>query len=130
MLDIENIVYSRLKNKYQNQLKNKYPNIAFTTSDRNAKEATFPNVYIHELGSRETGGCLEGDAICAVDSTIQIVVTDNASPQNTKYVMDRLVDGMKGMLYQVTMMPVNDNSSSVYIRIARFSRVIGSGDTL
>lgn len=130
MLDIQNIVYSRIKNKTYTGLKTKFPNINFTTSDRGQVLTKFPTVYVHESASAERGQDLEGDTINAVMSVIQIEVYDNESMANTKYVMDDIVAVMKSMRYSVSQMPEYQNDNNVYRRVARFSRLIGSGDTL
>lgn len=130
LLDIESRVVSRLKNKYPSALKTKYPNTNFTTSSRELDNPKFPSVYVHEMGSSEEGRDLEGLTINAILSTFQIEVTDNNDMTNATDVMNYVVQTMKTMRYEVVTMPEFSNNQSVYRKIARFRRVIGSGDVL
>lgn len=130
MLDIQNIVISRIKAKYTSALKTKYPNSNFTTSDRVAKDPKFPTIYVHETASSETAEDLDGTSINAVISTIQIEVTDNTSMSVCSDVMANIVGTMKSMRYSVMSMPEFRNNNEVYRKVARFRRVIGSGDIL
>lgn len=130
MLDIETRVFSRVKNKYPATLKTKYPNTSFTTSDRVATNPKFPTVYVHEMGSVELGRDLDGTTINAVRSTIQIEVTDNESMARAREVMHSVVEIMKTMRYEVTTIPEFNNTPEIYRVVARFRRVLGSGDVL
>lgn len=130
MLDIEMRVFSRIKNKYPDALKIKYPNTSFTTSDRVAKDPKFPTVYVHEMSGSELARDLDGTSINAIRSTIQIEVTDNESMARAREVMQNVVQTMKTMRYEVNTMPEFSNTPTVYRVVARFRRVIGSGDVL
>lgn len=132
-MNLENIeasVVSRLKNKYPSSMKTKYPNTNFTTEDRVPAEAQFPTVYVHLMGSTEEGQDLEGLTINAVMATFQIEVKDNKSMNNASDVMGYVVKIMKTMRYEVVTMPEFSNNQSVYRKVARFRRMIGSGDVL
>lgn len=130
MLDIETRVFSRIKNKYPARLKTMFPNTNFTTSDRVADDPQFPTIYVHEMSSVEKGNDLENTTINAVLSTFQIEVYDNESMDNARIVMNNVVETMKSMGFSIVSMPEFKNSQSVYRRVARFRRMIGSGDTL
>ena len=130
LLDMESRIVSRLKNKYPSELKTKYPNTNFTTTNRESDNPKFPSVYVHEMGSSEMGRDLEGTEINAILSTFQIEVKDSESMTNATEVMNYVVQTMKTMRYEVVTMPEFSNPQSVYRKIARFRRVIGSGDVL
>ena len=130
MLDIQARVFSRIKNAFPKNLKTKYPNISFTTSDRVADNPQFPTVYIHEMSSQELGRDLSGTTISAIRSTFQIEVYDNNSMDNAHTVMSSVIAIMKKMRYEVISMPEFKNSTETYRSVARFRRVIGSGETL
>jgi len=130
LLDIESRVFSRIKNKCPQSLKDKYPNIYFTTSDRVQTNPKFPTVYVHEMNPVEEAQDLENQTINAVISSFQIEVTDNSSMSNATEVMNFVVETMKTMRYGVVSMPEFSNTTSVFRKIARFRRVIGSGDVL
>ena len=130
MLDIETIVFSRIKAILTSKLKNKYPNISFTTSDKVSGEPKFPNVYVHLMGSSEIGEDLENNTINGVLATFQIETTDNQTQTRAKDVMNEIVGVMKGMRFSVVAMPETDNKGSAHRCVARFRRVIGSLDIL
>lgn len=130
MLDIETIVYSRIKAILTSKLKTKYPNISFTTSDKVSSNPKFPNVYVHMLGSQETGEDLENDTINGVLATFQIETNDNESQTRAKNVMNEVVKVMKGIRFSVIAMPENQNTDSSFRCVTRFRRTIGNLDIL
>lgn len=130
MLNIENIVFSRVKYDVSTNLKTKYPKIAFTTSDTVVKDASFPTVYVHLLPAVEIGQDLEGKTINAGMFTFQIDVSDNQSQNRAKKVMDEIVASMKSMRFELVAFPEFQNSDSAFRSVARFRRVIGAGETL
>lgn len=130
LLDIETRVLSRIKNKFPKKLKDTFPNINFTNDDRLPDNPSFPTVYVHELLSVEKGNDLDNVTINAVLSTFQIEVYDNVSSENAKIVMNYVCETMKSMGFTIISMPEFRNNQSYYRRVARFKRMIGSGDTL
>ena len=130
MLDIQNIVHSRIKNKYPSALKTKYPNTFFTTDNRILDNPNFPTIYTHLLSTQERGNDLENLTINAVLATVQVEVYDNESQDSANEVMNYVVDTMKSMAFSIIQMPENMNTSSTYRMVARFRRMIGSSDTL
>lgn len=130
MLNVENIVFSRVKHDVNAKLKTKYPNLAFTTSDKVIKDAKFPAVYVHLLPALEMGQDIEGKTINAGMFTFQIDVSDNQSQNRAKKVMDEIVASMKSMRFELVAFPEFQNSDSAFRSVARFRRVIGAGETL
>ena len=130
MLDIETIVYSRIKAILTKKLKTKYPNISFTTSDKVSGNPQFPNVYVHMMSSQEIGGDLEGNTINGVLASFQIETTDNETQTRAKDVMNNVVEVMKSMRFEVTSMPESMNTNTSYRCVARFRRTIGKLDKL
>lgn len=130
MIDVNQKVFSRLKNKYPTTLKTKYPNTHFTTSDRVSDNPKFPTIYVHEMSSSELARDLDGTRINAIQSSFQIDVFDNESISNATEVMNYVVSTMKTMRYEVTSMPEFSNTQDVYRKVARFRRVIADGDVL
>lgn len=130
MLDIETIVFSRIKAILTSKLKTKYPNISFTTSDKVKDKPKLPNVYTHMLGSQEIGEDLENNTINGVLATFQIETTDNQSQNRAKDVMNEIVGVMKSMRFSVIAMPESQNTDTSYRCVARFRRTIGNLDVL
>lgn len=130
MLNIETIVFSKIKAILNPKLKTKYSKISFTTSDKVSSEPDFPNVYVHMMNSPETGDNLEDTLINGIIATFQIETNDNQSQGRAKDVMNEVVQVMKGMHFTMTMSPEFSNTKNTYRCIARFRRTIGSSDTL
>jgi hypothetical protein len=130
MLDIETIVFSRIKTTLLQKLKTKYPDIAFTTSNRVSSNPKFPNVYVHMMGSQEIGEDLENNTINGISATFQIETTDNQSQSRAKEVMNEVVMCMKTMRFSVVAMPEFDNTDSTFRSVARFRRTIGNLDKI
>lgn len=128
--DIQSTIFSRLKNKYPQELKTKYPNTRFTTSDKAPQDPKFPNIYVHERSSMETGEDLDHTTINAVTSSFQIEVRDNSSRENATEVMNYVLKEMKALRFGVVTMPEFQDTDSVFRKIAVFRRVIGDGDIL
>lgn len=130
MLDVEQIVYSRIVAQMPDTIKTKYPNLNYTTSDRQGSTPKFPNVYVHMMPSAESAVTLDGTDIDGVLASFQIDVVDNEKQSNAKKVMDEVVKIMKSMHFEVTAMPSFENTPSVYRQVARFRRQIMALDKL
>lgn len=130
MLDIETIVYSRIKAKLTSKLLNKYPDISFTTNNKVLSNPKFPNVYVHLLGSPEIGEDLENNTINGVEATFQIDVTDNKSQGRAKEVINEIVGVVKEMRFSIVSMPETNNTDSTFRCVMRCRRIIGNLDKL
>lgn len=126
LYDIQNIVFSRIA--YYG--KQKYPKALFTTSNTNQTKPTFPTVYVHYLGGLERGADLTGESLNAITAPFQIEVYTNKSDAEADKVMQEIMKIMKNMKFQISQLSFSDNQDGVYRKIARFSRIIGAGDTL
>lgn len=129
MFGIDDIVFTRIKHDANEKLKSKYPDVNFTTDNRKIKEAKFPCVYVHLLGSPERGQDLEGNSVNAGYFTFQIETYDNKSQKRSKEVMETVLRAMKSMRFEINF-PETQNVDDVYRCVARCSRIIGSGDIL
>lgn len=130
ILDIEEIVYDRIKTTYPASLIAQYPDIKFTTRDRDLINPKFPTVYIHLVDGKEIGSDLSGDAINGANIMFEIQVIDNDSQYRAKSVLNEVVKIMKRMRFNVTLFPNFDNGDSTYRSIARFRRIVGANNTL
>lgn len=129
--DIGTTVFSRIKAKGMAELKKAYPNINFTQSDRSSTTPKFPTVFCKDISSPEQGQTLDGQSVNAVLYSVQIEVTDNGSTFITaKTVMNKIVDYMKEMRFQIVGTPEFQNTSNVYRMVARFRRMIGANDVI
>ncbi len=123
-------VFTRIKAEVKKKLGNKYADINFTTSNTMLVDPKFPNVYVRKLQGAEMGQTLDGLSVNAVQSNIQIEVTDNESELRAQEVADEVCMVMKSMRYQMVGEPYPDNSQGVYRIVARFSRVVGYNDII
>lgn len=130
MLDIENIVFTRIKAKMPQKIKDKYPKLNFTSSDSVSKRPQFPTVYVHMLESPEQGMTLDNSNINAVLASFQIEISDNLSQARAKEVADEVVKIMKSMNFTVVVMPFFDNKDGTFRNLSRYRRMIGDGDIL
>lgn len=128
--DIENIVFSRIKNEFSATLKSKYKDLNFTTSNRTSSTPKFPTVYVHMMLSAEQGQTLENQSINAVMATFRIEVDANDKQSTAREVADECLRIMKKMRFNVTGMPYLDNQPDVYRVISTYRRMIGVNDIM
>lgn len=121
---IFNIVSYRLKRALNMSDKD----IKCTTDGQSNSTAVFPTFYLHELSPVEFGQDIANKTINAITETIEIIVyTKNR--QQCKKIINEAVVQMKALGFDVTMMPIITTDDNVYSGVARFRRIIGSGDT-
>ncbi len=121
---IFNIVSYRLKKA----LKMSDKDIKCTTDGQSNSTAVFPTFYLHELSPIESGQDLDNKTINAITETIEIIVYTKNRQQCKKIVNEAVVQ-MKALGFDITMMPIITTDQNVYDGVARFRRIIGSGDT-
>ncbi len=131
LLNVENLIFTRIKKNTASYLGTKYSSLSvkYTMDDRELAEPSFPTVFIKQLTTPSVGNTFDG-GINAGNFTFQIEVYDNVSQTRSKDVLNAVTKVMSDMFFNVTSLPVHDNTSSVYRTIARFNRVIGVDDTL
>lgn len=130
MPEVESKVYSRIKYGFSEEIKKQYPDLNFTTNNRALVDPKFPCVYIHLASCAEVGQDLDNTSINGGDYMFQIDVYDNKSQSRADTIMDEIVRIMKSMRFNIPEMPTFDNTQSEYRAVARFERIIGSGDIL
>ena len=129
VLNLQSIIFSRVKNETTESLKKKYPEIRFTTSEKSETTPRFPNELIKQIGSVEQGQTLDGTTVNGGLFTFQIDVYDNQSQNRARQVMGEIVRIMKTMRFSIVAMPEFE-SSDTHRCTARFRRVIGASDIL
>lgn len=127
VIDLDNIIFTRIDTKLNKALLKKYPDLYVTNSDLNTGVAKFPTVYVHVMPGIEQGNDLDGSTINAVLYALQLEVTSTNQTQ-TKDVMAELINVMKEMRFQVTAMPEFKNINTLYRQVCRVRRVIGADD--
>lgn len=129
---VPSMIFTRIKNEFSDKTKEKYKmtDKNFSTVGSSDTPAVFPFVYVQMLAPLETGRDLEGTSINAGIYTFQIDVTDNKSKSNARAVMTEVLKVMKKMAFQVTQMPVYEDTKDVHRCTARFRRTISENDIL
>ena len=126
---VEDKVFSKIKTTATESLVSRFPDIFFTTSSSTQANPKFPNVYVQALQGRERAKTLDGKSLNGGLFTFQIEVADNKSRQNTRVVMEEIVEIMVSMGFEVNGFP-SQQDTDVYRRVARFQRLIGTAETL
>lgn len=127
---VPSLVFTRIKDNFSPEIKATYnmKDNNFSTK-KTRSDAVFPFVYVHLLPAVEEGQDIEGNSINAGLFTFQIEVYDNHTHGRARSVMAEVVRIMKTMRFDVIAMPeVEDGETIRYV--ARFRRMIGSGDIL
>lgn len=134
MIDVESTVFDNIYNAIMNsELATEYDlsDDNFSTIDTLGTEPIFPFIYVNLLPGVEEMQDLNNTTINGGTFTLQIRVTDNEDTVKVKNLMDKIVEVMKGMRFNVVATPeFNTSSSSIYNQIARFRRLIANGETL
>lgn len=134
MIDVESTVFDSIYNSImESELAEEYSlsDDNFSTIDTLATSPIFPFIYVHLLQGVEEMQDLNNTTTNGGTFTLQIRVTDNEDTVKVKNLMDKIVEVMKGMRFNVVAMPeFNSSSSSIYNQVARFRRLIANGETL
>lgn len=131
--NIQTKVQGRIKDEFSASIKKKYKmtDNNFSTIGSDTNDPVFPFVYLQMLPALEQGRDLEGTSINAGLFAFQIDITDNSKTrekiQNVTYEVLRI---MKGMGFEVTAMPIFEDTTDTHRSTARYRRLIGSGDAI
>jgi hypothetical protein len=122
-------ILDRVFTQVSYMLKKKYPKLNCTTKRENIGDSQFPTLYMSELQT-EVGNDLENVTINAVQSTIEIQAYTKNSETYCKEIMSEAVTEMKRFRFYVISMPTVTTSGEITTGVARFRRIVGSGDEL
>ena len=129
LLQIENIVKTKLKVIVPRLTEGKFPQMSFT-DEISEKTPSFPNVYIHELEPSEVGQDLANNQIHALRSTIQIEVSTNTSKNDARIVINACVRAMKSLGYSLVVGPTSMKVNNIHRFVIRVRRIVANGDEL
>ena len=132
MLSVWNEVSKRLQQKLKTDADAPYPQLHQTSKDVSDSPPKFPCLFVNSLGEQTEGTDFETDQ-CYIISTIELQSYSAESPSGSqteaRKIMDAAGDVMLSMGYQLIYGPAQNNKG--YFRtIARFRRLVGSGDEL
>lgn len=111
------------------RLKKSYADAVFVTIDENNTKTKFPSVLIKEMDGYEQGMDLQGETINALLYTMQITVTSDKTKKEATKIMSDVIPIMKSLRFTLVSLPVVLQDTNKYYSVARFRRMIGSGDT-
>ena len=132
MLSVWNTVGKRLQQKLKTDIDAPYPELALTSKDVSDEPPGFPCLFVNSLGEPTNGNDFQNNQ-CYITSTIELqsysAETPVGSQTQARQIMDAAGDVMISMGYQLIAGPYQNNKG--YFRtIARFRRLVGSGDEL
>ena len=109
-----------------------YPTLNCTTSSQNETLENvddFPALYVHLLPLIELGNDLLNEDVNAVRATLELQVFSDDSERECREIMNVCIKEMKKLHFNISMFPDPQTQSKKYFAIARFTRVIGGGDS-
>lgn len=129
VMQLTPMIFTRIKNDVSKKYKN-LTNDHFSSTGTVKTTPVFPFVYVQTLPSLEKGQDLEANYINSVLFALQIEVTDNKSSSNASGIMAEITKTMKKMSFEVTSIPIFENTENAYRCVARFRRQIDQNDIL
>ena len=132
MLSAWNEVNQRLKQNLKTDADAPYPSLTMTSRDLSGEPPGFPCLYVNSLGEPTEGSDLQNNQ-CYITSTIELKAYSAEPPAGSqteaRQIMDAAGDVMHRMGYRLIAGPYQDNKG-YFLTIARFRRLVGSGDEL
>lgn len=125
MIDVWNRVLSNIKSAETGTCNN-------VTSANSDSPPLFPCIMVDQIDNPDTAEDLENSEN-AVESTIEIQTYSNKSLTESRKIINIACDAMRQMGYRRRMGPkqvANAGNSKIYRMVARFTRVIGSGEEI
>lgn len=130
--EIESNILTHIQYMLTEKMDAPFPELNCTTSSQNENIegiALFPTLYIHLLPPVEMGNDLENVSVNAVRATFDFQVYSNKSEDECMKILTQCISEMKKLHFNVPLFPDPQTNDKKYFAIARFSRVIGNGDS-
>lgn len=130
--DIESTIYTLLEYQLVDKSNAPYPKLNCTTSSRVESIdniSDFPTLYIHLLPPTETGNDLFNQDVVAIRATIELQVFSDKSESECRKIITSCIKEMKKLRFNVSLFPDPQTADKKYYAIARFNRIIASGDS-
>jgi len=129
--EIESTIFTVLQYLLVEKSDAPYPKLTCTTSSQNETVSgvgKFPTLYVHMLPPVEIGNDLDNVTVNAIRATFDLQVYSNKSEYEARKIMDACILEMKKLRFNISMFPDPQQNNGVYYCIARFTRIIASGD--
>ena len=130
--EIESTIFTLLQYVLVEKDDAPYPTLNCTTSSQNESLENvddFPALYVHLLPSQELGHTLLNEDVTAIRATVELQVFSNQSEKECLEIMNACIKEMKKLHFNISMFPDAQAANKKYFAIARFTRVIGGGDS-
>lgn len=100
------------------------------TSVSDGTPSEFPTLNVNSLGEPQAEDDLDMSEQNAIISTIELKAYTNTKLTDARNLIDKAGDVMIGMRYRLVYGPVALSDTSPFCVVARFQRLVGSGDIL
>lgn len=130
--EIESTIHTILRHKLTMAYDAPFPELNCTTSSQSESlegVSDFPTLYVHMLNPVELGNDLYNEDVTAIRATFDLQVYSDKSEDECRKIMNACILEMKKLHFKVSMFPDPQTSDKKYYAIARFSRIVASGDT-
>ena len=128
---IESYILTILKYELVQKVSAPYPKLTCTTSNQEESleyVGNFPTMYVHMLPPLEVGMDLTNETVNGVSCSFEIIIYSDKSENDCRNIITAGIRQMKKLHFNVETFPDPRTSDKKYIAIARFNRVIASGD--
>lgn len=134
--NIESRIYTIIKTRLEKSLKTTYPNLLVTQQQKLNDDTKLPSVYIKMLDSPEIGSDLDNVTVNAMLVSFEVHITIAKSGTNNgmgglRKVASAVLDNFKKLRFNMTTMgEITRETTDVFVKIARFRRVIGANEEI
>lgn len=129
--EIESTINTIIKYNLVDRVDAPFPDLTCTTSSQSETIENvdiFPTLYIHLLPPVETGSDLYNIDVTAIRATFEFQIYSDKSESDCMTIINQCIKEMKSLRFNVAMFPDPQTYDKKYFAVARFSRVIASGD--
>lgn len=129
--EIESTIFTHLEYRLVERFNAPFPQLKCTTSSQNetiSNIADFPTLYVHMLPPVETGNDLLNEDVIALRVTFELQIYSDKSESECVKIMNQCILEMKKLHFNITMFPDPQTINKKYLAIARFTRLVASGD--
>lgn len=128
-MEIESTILTYLQHVLVDVADAPFPDLQCTTTNQNISDIDiFPTLYVHLLPPTEVGNDLYNVDIPAINATFELQVFSDKSEIHCRKIITKCIQEMKKLHFNVPMFPDPQSNNRKYFAIARFNRIIASGD--
>jgi hypothetical protein len=127
---IQSKIFTRLEYMLKYVDNAPFPDLNCTTGNANNEETEFPTLYMQTLGIIEQGRDLDNKGVNAVSYSAQIRVVSDEDDATSLNIAYEAIEVLKGMRFNITMLPLAYTENNIHVASFRFTRKIGAQDEL